>query len=187
MFLTTSRNGGNRQSTLFFNDVHRKAYLKLIQVGCQQSDTICLAWCLMDNHIHLILEPKTLDGLRAVLARAHTRYSQMINRERGWSGHIFQGRFSSYPMDAAHLMAAVRYVENNPVKAGLVTHAGDYEWSSARAHLLAIPDGLTDLERMAPHVANWQAYLSDGVGATDQDMVIEISMRTGKPLGTVAP
>lgn len=178
---------GNRQSTIFFSDDNRRAYLKLIKEGCAQSSTTCLAWCLMDNHIHLILVPKTPDGLRLVLARAHTRYSQMINREQGWSGHMFQGRFSSYAMDDAHLMAAIRYVENNPVKAKLVEDAGDWLWSSARAHLLAIPDGLTDTGSMESHIRNWGAYLTDGVNATDQDMIIEMSMRSGKPLGKLMP
>ena len=137
----------------------------------------------MDNHIHLILVPKTQDSLRAVLAKAHTRYSQMVNREQGWSGHVFGDRFASYPMDDAHLMAAIRYVENNPVKAGIIDAAENWFWSSARAHVTGTSDGLTDLDVMAPHIRNWRAYLIDGVGAADQDMVIEMAMRTGRTLG----
>ena len=71
------------------------------------SRTRCLAWCLMDNHAHLILVPETADGLRAMLGEAHRRYTRMVNFREGWRGHLFQGRVASYPMDDAHLMAAV--------------------------------------------------------------------------------
>ena len=77
----------------------------------------------MDNHAHLILVPETADGLRAVLGEAHRRYTRAVNFREGWRGSLFQGRFASYPMDDAHLMAAVRYVENNPVAAGMLERA----------------------------------------------------------------
>lgn len=147
-------------------------------------DVTCLAWCLMDNHVHLILVPPTADALRAALASAHTRYAQRVNSVQGVTGHLFQGRFASYAMDSAHLMVAARYVENNPVKAGLVANAGDWCWSSARAHLFAEDDGLTNVAELARHVANWHAYLTDGVEAADRDEVVEAAMRSGRPLGT---
>ena len=89
----------------------------------------------MDNHAHLILVPETADGLRAVLGEAHRRYTRAVNFREGWRGSLFQGRFASYPMDDAHLMAAVRYVENNPVAAGMLERAEDWRWSSARSHV----------------------------------------------------
>ena len=92
-------------------------------------------------------------------------------------------------MDDAHLMQAVRYVENNPVKAGLVEHAGDWPWSSARAHLFGHDDGVTDdlgLDRdLGRHLRNWAAYLADGVNAADRNDAIEKAMRTGRALGKV--
>src|SRR5688572_31303594 len=87
------------------------------------------------NHVHLILVPADADGLRGALAEAHRRYSRRINFAHGWTGYLWQGRFASYPMDDAHLIAAIRYVERNPVEAQLVAEADDWEWSSARAHL----------------------------------------------------
>jgi putative transposase len=95
----------------------------LIAEACAAHGTVCLAWCLMDNHVHLILVPLSEDGLRATLGEAHRRYSRRINFREGWRGYLFQGRFASYPMDDAHLMVAVRYVENNPVAAKMVAHA----------------------------------------------------------------
>jgi putative transposase len=174
---------GNRQQAIFHGDEDRRFYLRLIKEALQRHGTRCLAWCLMDNHVHLILAPSSADGLRAPLASVHTAYSQRLNRRLGMSGHLFQGRFASYPMDDAHLMMAVRYVENNPVKAGMVAAAEDWPWSSARAHLGQVQDGLTDVAAIGAHVGNWASYLRDGLEAADRDEAIEAALRTGHPLG----
>src|SRR5690349_1830593 len=122
---------GNRRQPIFFGDEDRACYLELLRKGCAEARVRCLAWCLMDNHVHLILVPEHADGLRAALGEAHRRYTSRINAREDWRGYLFQGRFASYPMDDAHLMAAVRYVERNPVQAGLVREAGNWRWSSA--------------------------------------------------------
>ena len=111
---------GNRCLPVFFSDADREDYLGLLGEFANASCTRCLAWCLMDNHVHLVLVPETADGLRAMLAEAHRRYTRQVNFREGWRGHLFQSRFASYPMDDAHLMTAVRYVERNPVAAKLV-------------------------------------------------------------------
>ena len=94
------------------------------------------AYCLMPNHVHLIAVPASSDGLRGAIGEAHRRYTTVINRREGWRGHLWQGRFASYVMDDRYTLAAARYVELNPVRAGLVARAEDYPCSSARAHLL---------------------------------------------------
>lgn len=177
---------GNRQQTIFHSDADRRGYVTMLAAACKLHETRCLAWCLMDNHIHLILVPPTADALRAVMASVHTRYAQRVNKAHTQSGHLFQGRFASYPMDAAHLMVAVRYVENNPVKAAMVAAPGDWPWSSARAHLGRGRDPLTDVAAIGQHVGNWSAYLADGVEAADRDEGVERALRTGRPLGTAA-
>lgn len=174
---------GNRQQPIFFSDEDRQAYLDLLSIYCRKTGTRCFAWCLMDNHVHLVLVPATSDGLRATMAAVHTAYSQRINAAQATSGHLFQGRFLSYPMDDAHLMVAVRYIENNPVKAGLVGDAEDWKWSSAQAHINGRSDGLTAIADLGQHVANWRAMLRDGLEAADQ---VEAAIRTGLPLGTQA-
>jgi putative transposase len=174
---------GNRQMPIFFSDDDRRYYIATLTKACAAHDVKCFAWCLMDNHVHLILQPSTADALRATLASTHTKYAQHVNLRQGLTGHLFQGRFASYAMDDAHLMIAVRYVENNPVKAGLVSEAADWRWSSARAHLFGEDDGLTNVAAIGRHVANWRAYLSDGVEAADRDDEVEAAMRTGRPLG----
>lgn len=173
---------GNRQQSLFFGDADRKRYVTLLVDACSEQKVRCLAWCLMDNHIHLILVPESSEALSRVTARVHTAYSQHVNRLQGASGHLFQGRYRSYAMDDAHLMVAVRYVENNPVAAGMVARAGDWPWSSARAHLGLSVDPLTDVPALARHVANWRAMLTDGLEAGDSDDRVEIALRSGQPL-----
>lgn len=174
---------GNRRQPIFFSDADRRAYRDLLVRVCTHTGTRCLAWCLMDNHVHLILVPQTVDGLRATLARVHTAYSQRINLAQGVGGHLFQGRFASYPMDDGHLFVAARYVENNPVRAGLVAEAGDWPWSSARAHLGGAPDGLTEVAALGIHIANWRAMLARGLEAADEAEDVERASRSGLPLG----
>lgn len=183
---------GNRRLPVFFSDEDRREYLSLVAQAARANGTGCLAWCLMDNHVHLILVPGHEDGLRATLGEAHRRYTRMVNFREGWRGHLFQGRFASYPMDDAHLMAAVRYVENNPVAADLVARTEDWRWSSARSHVAGrrvADDPLTDVAALGRHVPNWRAMLRHGLEAGDvgaegeavADM-IEARLRTGRPL-----
>lgn len=174
---------GNRQQTIFFDDADRGAYIAILADALRQSATTCLAWCLMDNHVHLMLVPTGPDGLRAPLSSTHTRYAQRINRRQSASGHLFQGRFASYPMDDRHMMFAARYIENNPVAAGLVPHAEAWRWSSARAHINQRDDGLTDWRALSQHMPNWKAMLVDGL---DAGAVIELALRTGNALGNVS-
>ena len=187
---------GNRRLPVFFGDDDRRLYLDLVREGCLKAQVTCLAWCLMDNHVHLVLVPQTQAGLRDALGEAHRRYSRAINFREGWRGYLFQGRFASYPMDDAHLMAAVRYVENNPVAAKLVAQAEDWPWSSARSHIAGKQvsgDTLTDVAALARHVPNWRAYLAHGAEAAEAlpqaEAVleaIEARLRTGRPLAEAA-
>jgi len=183
---------GNRRQPVFFCDDDRSLYLGLLREGCAAAQVRCLAWCLMDNHIHLILVPEQADSLRAALAEAHRRYTRHVNFREGWRGYLFQGRFASYPMDDAHLMAAVRYVEQNPVAARIVARAEDWRWSSARSHVAGRrnrDDPLTDVAALGAQVANWRAMLRHGLEAGEVDAprvslaeAIEARLRTGRPL-----
>ena len=181
---------GNRRLPIFFSDEDRVAYLALIAEASEAHGTACLGWCLMDNHVHLILVPQTEDGLRATLAEAHRRYSRRINFREGWRGYLFQGRFASYPMDDAHLMAAVRYVENNPVAAKMVGRAEEWRWSSAASHVAGKrvkDDPLTDVAALGRHVRNWRAMLRVGLEAMDDPATVAAigaRMRTGRPLAS---
>ncbi len=177
---------GNRRQPIFFDDEDRRFYRDLLSSTCAEQGVRCLAWCLMDNHVHLVLVPPVADALRAIFARVHTVYAQRMNRNHGLSGHLFQGRFSSYPMDNAHLMVAVRYIENNPVKAGMVKQAEEWRWSSAQAHVNGVEDRLTDSGALGKYVANWRAMLALGLEAADWDEKVEVALRSGRPLAEPA-
>jgi len=141
------------------------------------------AYCLMPNHVHLVLVPKFQDGLHLSLAETHRRYTRFINHREKWKGYLWQGRFSSFPMDETHLYAAVKYVELNPVKANLCGRAEDWKWSSARAHLAGRNDQLIAVEPMLARVSNWSKYLDDGC-SEDAGKQLRRHERTGRPLGS---
>lgn len=179
---------GNCRQLVFFRHDDHAFYLSLLRHFCLKSGTAVWAWCLMPNNVHLILVPAREDGLRAALAPAHTRYAVEINRREGRCGHLWQGRFASVPMDEAHLHACLRYVELNPVRAGLVERPEAWPWSSARAHLGLAPDGITDLAAMRERIDDWRAFLDSGLDDEDRD-AIRTAERTGRlrPRGKPPP
>ena len=93
---------GNRRLPTFFSDDDYEAYLVLLAEHCGACGVAVLAWCLMPNHVHLVAVPKTEDGLARALGETHRRYTRLINFREGWRGTLWQGRFASYPMDAAY-------------------------------------------------------------------------------------
>jgi putative transposase len=109
---------------------------------CERCGVEIWGYCLMPNHTHLIAMPEKIDSLSSAIGEAHRRYSRMINFREGWRGYLWQGRFSSFVMDEAHLIASIRYIERNPVRDKLVTDPGDYRWSSYNAHLTGKDDKL---------------------------------------------
>ena len=127
-----------------------------------------------------MLVPENADGLRACMSSTHTTYAQRINRREQMTGHLFQGRYASFAMDDRHMMITARYIENNPVEAGIVESAEDWRWSSARAHIDQLNDGLTDWNAIGQYVPNWRAMLTDGL---DAGALVELHLKTGQPLG----
>src|SRR6266566_4301224 len=124
---------GNRRQAVFFGEEDYQTYLDLLAEHCRAAGVEVWAWCLMPNHVHLMLVPPEPDGLRRALARAHRHYAGVIQARRKRSGHFWQGRFGAVAMDEEHLAAALRYVSLNPVRARLVERAQDWRWSSTRA------------------------------------------------------
>ena len=116
---------GNRRQKTFFGDEDYAEYRRLLSRSCRACATQVLAYCLMPNHVHLILVPATESGLRDALWEAHRRYTRPINFRQGWRGHLWQERFHSFVMDERHLTAAARYVELNPVRARLCQRPED--------------------------------------------------------------
>lgn len=175
---------GVRRMDTFFDDEDYEMYLSLMREWCLSSGVEIWAYCLMPNHVHLIAVPEDEKGLARGIGEAHRRYTRYINFKKGWKGYLWQGRFASFPMDEDYLLASVRYVELNPVRAKLVKRAEDYRWSSARAHLDGKDDGLVKVKPMLDRVDNWMELLASG----DQALFDELRMheRTGRPLGQSA-
>jgi len=173
---------GNRRQPTFFGDEDYVAYRELIADSCRAAGVQVWAYCLMPNHVHMILVPADPDGLRAALSEAHRRYSRRINFREGWRGYLWQGRFASAPMDEAHLMACARYVEMNPVRASLAARPEDWPWSSAMAHLAGRDDRLVEVQPLLDREPDWRGLLDGALSQADYD-AIRRAERTGRPLG----
>ncbi len=135
---------GNNRQDVFLVDADRRAYLDQLRQDCRTCGVRLLGYCLMTNHVHLIAVPERVESLGRALRRAHAAYSQGFNRRYRRSGHLWQNRFFSCPLGPDHLVAALAYVDLNPVRAGMVGEADQYPWSSARAHLAGAADDLVD-------------------------------------------
>lgn len=178
---------GNRREDIFFVDEDRAAYLSWLKEYCEKFEVEILAYCLMNNHIHLVVVPATDDGLQRVLKPLHMRYAQRINRARGWKGHLWQGRFFSSPLDEAYLWSAVRYVERNPVRAGMERSAENYRWSSAAAHCGKRIDGLLNPEsgwsKQFLKMEDWSAWLY-GEDEAEEIGMLRRNVEKGLPCGS---
>lgn len=175
---------GNRRQQTFFSEDDYKAYLELMAEWCEKYDVQIWAYCLMPNHIHLIAVPSKKETLRLAIGEAHRRYTRRINFSKGWRGHLWQERFSSFVMDEPHFLACLRYVENNPVRAKLVKQPQQWPWSSASAHIKAKNDILVNVSPALSIVQdNWKRFLSKAV-SFEQMETFRKHERTGRPLGS---
>jgi putative transposase len=148
---------------------------------CRKRKVAILSYCLMPNHVHLIAVPDAEEGLRLAIGEAHRRYTSMINRRQKWVGHLWQGRFSSFPMDETYLLAAAKYIEMNPVRANIVADPYSWQWSSARAHADGKDDILVKVEPLLAIVCDWREFLTD-VDKDDAEK-LRCHERTGRALG----
>ncbi len=174
---------GNRRQQTFFSRNDYAFYIRLMAKWCAKWQVRVWAYCLMPNHVHLVVVPDSEEGLSHAIAEAHRSYTRRVNLREGWQGHLWQGRFSSFVMDDEHTLRAMRYIELNPVKAGLASSPEEYPWSSARAHLMGQDDLLVSVQPILGYVGDWQAYL-----ALDMDEKEMAAMRrherTGRPLNS---
>jgi putative transposase len=173
---------GNRRQKTFFEKSDYQLYLDLLAAGCVRARAEIWAYCLMPNHVHLLVVPSTTDGLRAAIADTHRRYTRHVNFRKGWRGHLWQERFASFPVDKEHLLTAAQYIELNPVRARLVKKPGAYRWSSAKAHLRGKDDPMMRTQALLEIIPDWRDVLS---ASLDRDTAerIRAHERTGRPLG----
>jgi putative transposase len=167
---------------VFFSDADRAEYLKELSEQGRRFGVEYIAWCLMTNHVHLVAVPEEEKSLSLGVGEAHRKYTRYVNFREGWRGYLFQGRFHSFPLEGSYLLAAVRYVLRNPVRAGLVRKPWDYRWSSAKWFVgerkgdpLAVPS------HMLADIVDRRAFLLQ-----EEDSLAEFRKhaRTGRPLGS---
>jgi len=174
---------GNRRQQVFFEDSDYSYYLDLLKEWCGQEGIEVWAYCLMTNHVHLIVTPNKQSNLSRAIGEMHRRYTRMINFRNRWKGYLWQGRFASFPMDEHWLLKAAAYVELNPVKAGVVSNAWDYQRSSVHAHLSGKDsDGIILPDRLLAMTGDWRTYLQGAQYSVNDSL--EQHERTGRPLGS---
>jgi putative transposase len=174
---------GNRRERTFLEDGDYAVYRDLLAEAARRAGSRIWSSCLMPNHVHLIVVPADADGLRRTFADAHRRYSGFINARHRWTGHLWQGRYGAVAMDEAHLAAAARYVALNPVRARLVDSAGDWPWSSARAHLAGEDDELVEVGPLLERCGDFASFL----GAEEDQQAtraLRASEISGRPVGS---
>lgn len=177
---------GNRRAPTFFGDDDYALYRDLLAEAADRAETELWCYCLMPNHVHLIVVPSDEDGLRRTFADAHRRYTGFINARHRWTGHLWQGRFGAVVMDETHLAHAMRYVSLNPVRARLVERAEDWRWSSVRAHLAGEDDDLVRVRPALDRYGDFSNFLGSPADYADAWRALRRSETTGRPLGDAA-
>ena len=179
---------GNNRQPVFLSNESRQFYLDLLVRNAARHGARILGYCLMDNHVHLAAIPDREDSLARTLGPTHSEFALFLNRAGDRSGHLWQNRFFSCPMDESHLVTALRYIELNPVRAGMAVCAWDWPWSSARAHAFdGVSDAVLDpgweelIGRWDP--AEWRDMLRCGVSDGESESLRRATL-TGEPMGS---
>ena len=173
---------GNRRQATFFCRSDYQLYIEPVAQYCRIRSVRVRAYCLMPNHVHFVEGPEAATGLGGLFGEADKRYSRHINFRQGWRGHPWRERFFSCPTDEAHLIAAARYIERNPVRAQLCRQAHNWPWSSARAHEQGEDDELVGVAPLLALVPDWRGFLNESNDPT-ADERLRLHSRTGGPLG----
>ncbi len=177
---------GNLRADVFLTPEARQQYIALLSGCAARAGMEIWAWCLMTNHIHLLVVPHNADSLRRGVGLAHQRFAAAVNAHHGWTGHLWANRYYSTVLDETHLWRAVKYVELNPVRAGLVARAEDYPWSSARAHARLVPPDplLTGDDPFPGPITDWAAWLAEGLDDATCHR-LRTATYTGRPCGSL--
>jgi putative transposase len=177
---------GNNKQDVFFADDDKIAFLGILKEQSQQYSLQIDGYCMMTNHIHIIATPGTEDSLARTMGRTNLLYAQYINYMHGRGGHLWQNRFYSCPMDTNYFYKALCYIEQNPVRAGMVRRPWTYRWSSAGFHIGREDEfGLLNKTRWARQLSglDWKKILQERQEKLELNK-LRIYCRTGRPLGS---
>jgi putative transposase len=172
---------GNYRQGIFSDDADRSKYISFLKEESRRYSLKIMAYCLMPNHVHFVAVPEKEDSMWKVFKYAHMKYSQYYNKKMGVTGHLFQGRFFSCVMDERHTIACARYVERNPVRAGMVKNPSLWQWSSAKVHCEMDTHDELEVSGFFDYVGRakkgWREFIEE---PDDPDEVRKIRERTRK-------
>ena len=184
---------GHDHQAIVRDDEDRRAFIDALRECAALHKVAIHAYVLMDNHLHLLATPPAAESLSRMMQSLGRRYVARFNRRHGRSGGLWEGRFRASPLESAWLLSCMRYIELNPLRAGLVERPEAYAWSSAAHHLGAVRDplvhdhagfwamGNTPFERDA----NYRRYLEEGTSQEEMDALLAAALR-GWPLGSAS-
>src|SRR6185437_5717074 len=178
---------GNGRRDVFVSDPLRRVYLDLLREHATQNRLHILGYYLMTNHLHLVVVPEEKDSMANTFRHAHGRFAQYWNTEFQTSGHLWQNRYYSCPVEEQAVGRVMAYVENNPARARMVCEAEDDTWSSARAHLGGVDvSGCLDMSwwRTRKMQQGWGQVLRDARERSEELDAIRQATFTGRPLGS---
>jgi putative transposase len=178
---------GNHRQTVFYNDEDRRLYLELAGKHNFLYHLDMIGYSLMTNHVHNVSVPEFEDSLAKGIGRTNNEYSRWLNLRFNRTGHLWQARFYSCPVEFISLPDVLAYAELNPVRAGLVKRPEDWEWSSARAHLTGVDEsGLLNMDWWNEHFTpdSWAEFLSRKMFEKAMLHRIRTATQTGKPLAS---
>ncbi len=175
-------NRGNAGARVFHQDADYEGFVELIAAANRRLFLRVLAYCLMPNHFHLVLWPRLDGDLSRWMQWLMTAHVRRHHRVHGSSGHLWQGRFNAFAIEHdAHLVAVLRYVERNPVRANLVSRAEDWRWSSLRWWRSAgRPDFLAD--GPVPRPDDWPRHVDEPEERPELE-ALRTSVVRGRPFG----
>ena len=178
-----TQRGNNRQAT-FFEEADYALYLDLLAAAAERAQAEIWAYCLMPNHVHIVLVPSDEYGLSRTFGELHRRYTGYINARARTTGHLWQGRFGSVAMDEEHLHHALRYVSLNPVRARLVAKPEDWRWSSVRAHFANADDAVVTVAPALERVGDFRAFLGEEFDEALSYVALRRAESVGRPVGS---
>jgi putative transposase len=182
---------GNSRQPVFYESVDYQAYLAWLKEGADKHGCAIHAYCLMTNHVHLLLTPESQEAISKTIQFVGRHYVPYINHTYGKSGTLWEGRHKGCVVDSdGYLLSCMRYIELNPVRAGMVQKPIDYRWSSYRGNATRYTDKLTIPHPVYRQLAQGYqdrqyVYRELFCNALEPDQVHDIraSVQTGTPLG----
>jgi len=176
---------GNNREKIFFHDKDKEKYLTLLKKYSEKWNVRILAYCLMSNHVHLLAKPLEDISLYKMMQGLTLCYTQHVNRTYKRTGRLWESRYHSCIVDKdKYLWAVARYIEQNPIRAKIVSRAEEFPYSSARAHINGIKDEVLGEELFTEGQRKDYSKLVSSLGSEDEVIEIRLYTRTGRPLGS---